>query len=155
MPRTPSPQDARLVLQLNHLRQEREMRKARHWWLADFWPQKPEDYLRVERARRTRERNWLKQVITYWGMAASFVLHGTLSERAFLKQTFSGEMFILFAKVYPFLKDLREKTLNPELMGNIEKVIMGSKTGRERLKQVAKRLAANSKTRPRTSPKKG
>lgn len=141
MPKKPTAQDAQLLLQLYLIRQETEMRKARHWWLVDFWPERPEDYLKIEMARRTRENNWLRQVVSYWGMAASFVLHHTLSERAFLEPTFSGEMFVVFAKVRPFLKVLRKKTLTPDLMRNIEKVIMGSKASRERLKQVTKRVA--------------
>lgn len=141
MPKKPTAQDAQLLLQLYLIRQETEMRKARHWWLVDFWPESPEDYLKIEMARRTRENNWLRQVVSYWGMAASFVLHHTLSERAFLEPTFSGEMFVVFAKVRPFLKVLRKKTLTPDLMRNIEKVIMGSKASRERLKQVTKRVA--------------
>jgi hypothetical protein len=141
MPKKPTAQDAQLLLQLYLIRQETEMRKARHWWLVDFWPESPEDYLKIEMARRTRENNWLRQVVSYWGMAASFVLNHTLSERAFLEPTFSGEMFVVFAKVRPFLKVLRKKTLTPDLMRNIEKVIMGSKASRERLKQVTKRVA--------------
>jgi hypothetical protein len=103
-------QDARLILQLYHLRQESEMRKARQWWLIDFWPEAANDYLQVETARRTRESNWLRQVVSYWGMAASFVLHGTLSESVFLEPAFSGEMFVIYAKVRPFLKELRKIT---------------------------------------------
>ena len=33
--------DAQLILQLYDLRREAEMRKARAWWLAEFWPQLP------------------------------------------------------------------------------------------------------------------
>ena len=138
-------QDARLMLQLYHLRQERAMRKAREWWMADFWPKTASDYLQVESAPRTKENNWLRQVISYWGMAASFVLHGTLSESTFLEPTFSGEMFVVYAKVQPFLGQLRKKTLNPDLMRNIEKVILGSEAGRERLKEVSQRVAHHHK----------
>jgi hypothetical protein len=138
-------QDARLILQLYHLRQESEMRKARQWWLIDFWPAAANDYLQVETARRTRESNWLRQVVSYWGMAASFVLHGTLSESVFLEPAFSSEMFVIYAKVRPFLKELRTITLNPDLMRNIERVILGSKTGRKRLKQVSKRVERRRK----------
>jgi len=42
-------------------------------------------------------------------MAASFVLHGTLNRELFLEPSFSGEMFVIFGKVEPFLKELREK----------------------------------------------
>jgi hypothetical protein len=149
-----TPQDARLILELYHLRREAQMRKARHWWLVDFWPENAGDYLKVEMARRTPESDWLRQVVTYWGMAASFVRHDTLSEKVFLDPSFSAEMFFVFAKVQPFLKELRQKTLNPDLMGNIEKVIMGSKTGRARLKQVAKRVARRRKSAG-TKTKKG
>jgi hypothetical protein len=30
--------DAQLVLQLYDLRREAEMRKARNWWVNEFWP---------------------------------------------------------------------------------------------------------------------
>lgn len=138
-------QDARLILQLHHVRQEREMRKARQWWLTEFWPKTASDYLKIESARRTKENNWLRQVISYWGMAASFVLHGTLSERIFLKPSFSGEMFVVYAKVQPFLPELRKITLNPDLMRTIETVILGSKDGRQLLKQVSERVARRRK----------
>ena len=68
-------------------------------------------------------------------MASSFVLHGALSEELFIEPAVSGkEMFLVFAKVHPFLKELREKLGDPQMFGNIEKVITGSKFGRERLK---------------------
>jgi hypothetical protein len=145
MSKKATPQDARLILELYHLRRESQMRKARHWWMVDFWPENAGDYLKVETARRTPQSNWLRQVISYWGMAASFVLHDTLSEKVFLDASFSTEMFFIFAKVQPFLRELRQKTLNPELMRNIEKVITGSKTGSTRLKQIAKRVARRKK----------
>jgi hypothetical protein len=154
MPKKPTPQDARLLLELYHLRRESQMQKACHWWLVDFWPRNASDYLKVDRALRTRESNWLRQVVSYWGMAASFVLHGTLSEKVFLDATFSGDMFVIFAKVGPFLKELRDKTRNPDLMRNIEIVIMGSKTGRQRLRQISKRVEARRRMLTRSTAKK-
>jgi hypothetical protein len=38
-------------------------------------------------------------------MAASFVLQGALNEELFLQPGCSGEMFFIFAKLYPFLKE--------------------------------------------------
>jgi hypothetical protein len=49
-------------------------------------------------------------------------------------------MFFLFAKVQPFLKELREKMGDPQMFANIEKVITGSKFGRERLKLTLQRV---------------
>jgi len=49
-------------------------------------------------------------------------------------------MVFVFAKVQPFLKELREKMGDPHMFENIEKVITGSKFGRERLKLTLKRV---------------
>jgi hypothetical protein len=134
--------DAQLILQLYDLRRESEMRKARHWWVTQFWPLSAEDYSKISSAMGTQENNWLRQVSGYWSMAASLVLHGALNEDLFLQPAISGEMFLIFAKIQPFLKELREKAGDPHMYGTIEKVITSSKFGRERLKFTAKRVAA-------------
>ena len=87
----------------------------------------------------------LRQVAPYWGMAASFVLDGTLSEKAFLRPEFSDEMFAVFAKVQPFLKQLRARSQNPEFMMSVEQVILNSKEARERLREVSKRINTRRK----------
>ena len=135
-------QDARLLLQLSRLRKEAEMRKARQWTRDRFWPQNAGDYLKVEMAHDTQESRWLRQVAAYWGMAACFVLDGSLSERAFLNPEFSREMFTFFAKVQPFLKQLRKRTGRPDLMANLEKVISKSHESRKRLQVETRRLGA-------------
>jgi hypothetical protein len=132
--------DAQLIMQLYDLRREAEIRKARNWWVAEFWPQNVDDILKISGALGSQENNWLRQVGGYWSMAASFVLQGALNEDLFLQPSVSGEMFFVYAKVQPFLKELREKMGDPQMFGNIEKVIMGSKFGRERLKFTLKRV---------------
>lgn len=132
--------DAQLILQLYDLRREAEMRKARNWWFVQFWPKNADDFMKVAFTPGSQENNWLRQVHGYWAMAASFVLQGALNSELFLQPAVSGEMFIMFAKVHPFLKDLREKGGDPEIFGTIEKVIVNSKYGRERLKFMLKRV---------------
>jgi hypothetical protein len=140
MPKKATAMDAQLILHLYDLRREAEMRKARNWWVAEFWPQSADDFLKVSGAMDSQENNWLRQVGGYWSMAASFVLRGALNEELFIQPAVSGEMYFLFAKVQPFLKELREKSGDPQMFGNIEKVITGSKFGRERLKLTLKRV---------------
>jgi len=132
--------DAQLIMQLYDLRREAEMRKARDWWMTQFWPANVDDYMKVLNAPGTPENNWLRQVQSYWGMAASFVTEGALKEDLFLKPAFSGEMFMIFAKVHPFLGELREKIGDPGAFAGIEEVITRNKWGRERLKFILKRL---------------
>jgi len=144
MSTTPTATDAELILKLYDLRREPEMRKARNWWLA-FWPESSDDVMKVGMALGTQENAWMRQVSGYWELAASLVLHGTVSRDLFLEGSFSGEMFLIFAKVEPFLKDVREKAHNPNIFGNVEKLIATSKGGPERLKETQERLAVFKK----------
>jgi hypothetical protein len=90
----------------------------------------------------TQENNWLRQAAGYWSMAATLALAGTVNLELFLDPSFSGEMFFIFAKVKPFLGDLRTKTKNPRMFANIEKLINSTKQGREWLKYVEGQVAA-------------
>jgi hypothetical protein len=134
--------DAQLIMQLYDLRREAEMRKARQWWLSEFWPANVDDFLKVSQAMGTPENNWLRQVSSYWSMAASFALNGALNAELFLQPSISGEMVFVFAKVHPFLKELRQKLNDPHSFKNIEDIIHSSKFGRERLKLTLQRVQA-------------
>ncbi|HKH98444.1 MAG TPA: hypothetical protein VJ999_04990 [Candidatus Sulfotelmatobacter sp.] len=140
MAKKPTTADAQLILQLYDLRREAEMRKARNWWVGEFFPQSADDFLKVAWAMGTQENAWLRQVGGYWGIVASFVIQGVLHEDLFLQPAFSGEMFLLYAKVHPFVKELREKIGDPQLFLNIEKAITRTKWGRDRLQFALKRV---------------
>jgi hypothetical protein len=140
MSKKPTAIDAQLILHLYELRREAEIRKARSWWVGEFWPQSTDDFMKIAGAMGSPENNWLRQVAGYWSMAASLVLAGTLNEDLFVQPAVSGEMFLIFAKVQPFLKELREKNADPQMFANIEKIVTGSKFARERLKITVKRV---------------
>lgn len=140
MPTTPTTADAELIMKLYDLRREAEIRKARNWWIG-FWPESADDILKIATALGTQENAWLRQVGGYWEMAASFVLHGTLNRDLFLEPSFSGEMFLFYGKVEPFLKEVREKMQNPAVFANVEKLIATSEGAPERLKQTQERIA--------------
>ncbi len=134
--------DAQLILQLYDLRREPEMRKARNWWTAQFFPQTADDFLKVAWAMGTQENAWLRQVSGYWGIVISFVLAGVLNEELFLQPGFSGELFVIYAKIHPIVKDLREKLNDPEFFVNVEKAVTRTKWGRNRLQFMIKRVEA-------------
>lgn len=146
MPNKPTHADAELILKLYDVRREAEIRKARQWWTTTFWPESADEILKVMRGIGTQENAWLRQVLGYWGMATSFVSHGVLSEDLFFEPSFSGEMFVIFAKVEPHLKELREKLQNPMLLAAIEKLVQ-SKAGRERYKTISKNVENMRKAR--------
>ena len=145
MPKSATTADAQVILHLYDLRREAEMRKARTWWFASFWPQSADDFMKVMNAVGTPENAWLRQVMGYWEMAAAIAVQGAVNQELFLVPSFSGEMFTTFAKLKPFLGELRKKIGNPELLANIETLINNSKKGRDRLMQFEVRLAARRK----------
>ncbi len=151
MPKKPTTADAQLILQLYDLRREPELRKARSWWLTEFWPATADDFARVVGAMGTQENAWLRQASSYWSMAALLVLQGTLNAELFLQPAVSGEMYFILAKVHPFLKELREKMGDPHLFLNIEKLINSSKFSRERLQFTIKRVETMRERRKASS----
>ncbi|MGA2237190.1 MAG: hypothetical protein ABSG23_17150, partial [Terriglobales bacterium] len=101
-----------------------------------------------------QENAWMRQVGGYWDMAASLVLHGALNEELFLQPGISGEMFFIFAKIHPFLKEMREKMNNPEAFANVEKVATGSKLARKRLERVSKNVENRRKALAKPAKKR-
>ena len=72
-------------------------------------------------------------------MVASLVLRGTLHEGLVFDN--SAELWFVYAKLKPFIKEIREKMQMPEFLGNIEKVAERTPEGRERVETMKKRFA--------------
>jgi len=140
MAKKPSTADAHLILELYDLRREAEMRKARAWWAGEFFPQNADDFIKVAWAMGTKENAWLRQVSGYWGIVTSFVNSGVLNEELFLQPGFSGELFLIYAKIHPFVKDLRKKLNDPAVFLEVEKAVTHTKWGRNRLEFMIKRV---------------
>ncbi len=102
-----TPADAEIILRLYELRREEVMRKARAWVIGEFWPASADDYFAVIGNGADPHNPWLRQVVSYWEMAASMVLHGAVSAELFVDC--NGEGFFLLAKFAPFLDAIRER----------------------------------------------
>lgn len=149
---TPTHADAELILKLYDARREPELRKARQWWTATFWPESADDILKVIRSLGSQENNWLRQVLGYWSMASSFVTNGVLNEDLFFEPSCSGEMFFVYAKVEPYLGEIREKMQNPLLLANVEKLAKSEK-GQERFKVISRNVENARKARKESMAK--
>ena len=147
MPKKATAADAELILKLYELRREPEMRKARSWWMNEFWPQSADDFIKVAMSFPSQENQWMRQTATYWDMAATLVLSGALNEQLFLHPSCSGEMLFCFAKIQPYLKEFREKMNASDAFENTEKLVMKSRWGRERIKLLQERQAGFLKRR--------
>src|SRR4051812_29262642 len=93
---------AELIMKLYELRREETMREARSWFVS-FFPESANDIMRSMVDPKTS--GYFRMVITYWDMAASFVLHDAIDEEMFLDS--NGECIVMFSKVQPFLEELR------------------------------------------------
>ena len=132
--------DAELILKLYDLRREAEMRKARHWYGSSFWPKSADDLIQVINVANPQENAWFRQVSGYWEMASSFVLRGALNEDLFFDS--GTELWFTLAKVYPFLKEAREKTNLPFYFARTEELATRTQQGRDRLEIMLKRVEA-------------
>jgi len=139
MPKKATAEDAQIIMKLYDLRRESEMRKARTWF-AGWWPTSADDVMKVVQGGGTQENAWFRQVSGYWDMVASFVLRGVLNEDLFVDS--GAEMWFDFAKLQPFLKEVREKASLPHFYARIEKLANRTKDGRDRMQMMTKRAEA-------------
>jgi hypothetical protein len=107
-----TPADAEIILRLYELRTEAVMRDARAWMTGKFWPVTADEYFLVAENPADPHNAWLRQVLSYWEMAAAMVLHGAVSAELFVDC--NGEGFFLLAKFTPILEAIRER--NPGFM---------------------------------------
>ncbi|HVY93002.1 MAG TPA: hypothetical protein VHA14_09645, partial [Bryobacteraceae bacterium] len=109
--------DANLLLKLYDLRREEKMREARAWFIANFKPKTFEEMMKLcppgspESAR-------MRQVVTYWDMAASFVSMGVLNPEMFFVN--NREFLLVWLRVRPYLAELRQKYGDPAYFKHLE-----------------------------------
>lgn len=127
-------EDADLILKLYDLRREPTMRIARDWWFRDFHPDSIAD---IQATLFGEHSGHMRMVMTYWDMAAALVNHGAIDIELF--NDTNGEHFVAFAKLEPFLEDIR-KTLGPNSLKNLEKLVDATPQGRERSAMVRERM---------------
>jgi hypothetical protein len=112
-------ESADLLLKLYDLRREAVMRKARAWFREQFAPASAEEILTVYRGKTSAP---YRMVTTYWNMAATLVLHGAIDEQMFAEV--NGEHIMVYAKLRPFLGELRARLNNPTYLDKLEQVIL-------------------------------
>jgi hypothetical protein len=133
----PTPfESAQLNLQLFDLRREPLLRKARDWYLLEFHPATFDEYMKEQMGERNA---WMRMVLGYWDMAASMVVQGAISQESFIAA--HGEIIGTFAKVQPFLAELRGR-MGPSVCANIETVVMVIPDAEAELDARRKRLKA-------------
>ncbi len=126
--------DADLILKLYDLRREEVMRAARTWFFT-FNPQSLEDFVDVMTSEKSP---YYRMVISYWDMAASFVNNDAIDEQMF--NDANGEHMLVYAKIEPFLPELRAIFKSPQYLEHLEKVVRRIPNIDERLANMRERI---------------
>ena len=132
MKNQPTYDDANLVLRLYELRREETMRKARDWMIR-FNPDSMQDILDAVMGEHSA---YFRQVTSYWEMAAALVNHGGIDEEMF--NDANGEHLVVFAKLQPFLADMRAH-FSPHSFQHLERLVMRTPDVDKRLADIRER----------------
>jgi len=111
--------DANLILRLYELRREEKLRRAREWFGANFHAATLEDVNRLA-PMGSEENAYMRMVISYWDMAASFVTSGVLSQDLFFRT--NGECLFVWERVRGLAPAMRAMMKNPNVWANLEAV---------------------------------
>lgn len=149
---------ASLLLKLYELRTESSLRDARAWFAFEFHPTSARDVLATWLGPGHESAPY-RMVTSYWDMAASFVVQGAIPADMF--NAANTEHIALYAKLRPFLAEVRAKTNYPDYLGNVERIIESMENPEERIaifeRYLARQraLAAEGKQRSNLSVRRG
>jgi hypothetical protein len=141
MPRKPTANDARLIMELYKLRTEPVMRAARKFMVGDFWPQNYQEFIALMTSFGTEQNAWFRQVLTYWNMAAGMVIQGAINEELFFAT--NGEPYFLWAKFGQYIPQARKEYIDAEFLLNLERLVSTPKA-KARVKRLQERIAARA-----------
>src|SRR5258705_6620390 len=109
--------DVNLILRLYDMRREETLRKARAWFSANFKFKTVADMNKA--CPPGSEMNaWMRQVITYWDMVASFVESGVLDRELFFQS--GRELLFVWTRVEPIIREHRDALKDPNYWENLE-----------------------------------
>ncbi len=129
-------EDANLILKLYELRREDTMRKARDWFAREFNPESAQDVVAAVTSEHSSA--YFRMVTSYWEMAASFVNNGAIDEQIF--NDANGEHILVYAKLEPFIKEMREMFHSPHAFAHLEKLVTRIPNINERVVAVRERM---------------
>lgn len=148
---TDTSQAAATLLKLYELRTEPTMRQARSWFVFEFHPSTAQDVLATWLGPGHESAPY-RMVTSYWDMAASLVVQDAIPAEMF--NSANTEHVVVYAKMRPFLADIRSIAKYPDYLTNLERVVgmMAQPEDRiaifERYLIRQRKLASEGKQRP-------
>lgn len=131
--------DVAAILKLYELRRDDEMRRARAWYFSEFQPTSAAEIVALT-VSGERASAYYRMVSSYWDMAASLVNNGAIDEKLFLEA--NTEHLVVFAKIQPFLAEVRAIFKEPSYHQHLEQLVMKIPNVAEKL-EMRRRLLAH------------
>ena len=116
-----NPTDALAILKLYELRSETLMRQARAWFFSEFQPTSGLEILGLMQSGE-KQSAFYRMVSSHWEVAAALVNNGGIDEAMFLAA--NTEHLVVFAKLQPFVAEIRETIGEPDYLANLEQLVM-------------------------------
>jgi hypothetical protein len=113
--------DALVIIKLYEIRSEARMREARAWFFTSFAPRSGKEIVQLLLSGE-RESASYRMVASHWEVAASLVNNGGIDERLFLEA--NSEHMVVFAKLQPFINEIRETIGEPDYLSHLERLVM-------------------------------
>jgi hypothetical protein len=113
--------DALAVLELYKIRTEPLMREARAWFVSEFAPRSGKEVVQLLLSGQKQSAQY-RMVSSYWETAASLVNNGGIDEQLFLEA--NSEHVVIFAKLQPFVAEIREAIGEPDYLKHLEQLVM-------------------------------
>jgi hypothetical protein len=146
---------ASVMLKLYELRTEPSLRDARNWFTFEFHPTSARDVLKTWLGPGHESAPY-RMVTSYWDMASSLVLNGAIPADMF--NAANTEHIALYAKLRPFLAEVRATTNYPDYLASVERVVEALGEERiaifERYLVRQRALAADGRQRSSLSPQR-
>ena len=97
------------------------MRQARAWFFSDFHPKSGLEILALLQSGE-KPSAFYRMVSSHWDVAASLVNNGGIDEKMFLES--NTEHLVVFAKLQPFISEIRETIDEPDYLAQLERLVM-------------------------------
>ena len=115
------PNDAPAILKLYEIRSEALMRQARRWFFSDVNPKSGLEILGLMQSGE-QPSAFYRMVSSHWEVAAALVNNGGIDEKMFLEA--NSEHLVVFAKLQPFIAEIRETIGEPDYLSQLERLVM-------------------------------
>lgn len=97
------------------------MRTARAWFFTEFNPTSGKGIVALLQSGE-KSSAFYRMVASHWEVAAALVNNGGIDEKIFLEA--NTEHLVVFARLQPFINEIRETIGEPDYLANLEKLVM-------------------------------